>query len=335
MPPPAGAGRCWYCAAKFTPDRGANALERLERLARRIERFAGRAAERKGPARRLDRMRLVVLGDGRERGDLPAALGKNVAGEIILVQALHDDDDRALFLVVEPRIEGRIEPVVGGGAAALRHRVDGFERVVDQDHIGAAAGEDAADRGREAEASGRRRELGERRAGRGEPGLKQLLVPVRGHDLPAVAGEFLRQVLGVGDVDDGEARVMAEEPRRQRDRGGERFQVPRRHVDDEPLHGARLHALELRRQDFGVPCRNEGLAAVQLGEGAHQEGIEILPDRRPQLGERNHVRRRLRFKARAFVCLRRAQSEKGARHGQAGRRERRRTSSAMTSALPS
>ena len=48
--------------------------------------------------------------------DLPAALPEHVACEIVLVQALHDDHDRPLLLVVEPRIERRIEPVVGGGA---------------------------------------------------------------------------------------------------------------------------------------------------------------------------------------------------------------------------
>ena len=39
MPPPAGAGRCWYWAAKLvSPMAGADALEDFERLARRGDR---------------------------------------------------------------------------------------------------------------------------------------------------------------------------------------------------------------------------------------------------------------------------------------------------------
>jgi hypothetical protein len=53
-------------------------------------------------------MRLVVLGDGRKREQTPAARREHVAGEVVLMQPLHDDGDRALLLVVEPRIERRI-----------------------------------------------------------------------------------------------------------------------------------------------------------------------------------------------------------------------------------
>ena len=271
------------------PDGRANAFERGERLARRIERLARQPPERPSAReRRLDGVRLVLFGDRRKRDDVPAALPQDVAGEIVLVQALHDDDDRALLLVVEPRIERRIEPVVGGGAAALRHRVGRLQGVVDQDHVGAAAGHDAADRSREPKAPARRRELGQRLARRSEPGRKQRLVPAGGHDRPAVAGELVREVLGVGDVDDGERRIVAEEPRRQGDRGGERFQVPRRHVDDEPLHAALADALKLRRQNLGVPGRRKRPAGVKLGEAADEEGIEVRPDGGLDLGGGEH-----------------------------------------------
>jgi len=36
-----------------------------------------------------------------------------VADEIVLVQAVHDQYDGALLLVVEPTVEGMVEPLVG------------------------------------------------------------------------------------------------------------------------------------------------------------------------------------------------------------------------------
>ena len=143
-----------------------------------------------------------------------------------------------LRLVVEPRIERRIEPVVGRPASALGHCVGWLQRVVDEDHVGAAAGQHAADRSRHARAAACGRELGQGLAGRGESCRKQRLVPWGRHHRPAVAGEFVGEVLRVGDVDDGERGIVAEEPRRQGDRSGERLQMPRRHVDDKPLHPA-------------------------------------------------------------------------------------------------
>ena len=194
----------------------------------------------------------------------------------------------SLCLVVEPRIKRRIEPVVGRGAAALGHGVGRLHRIVDQNDVGAAPRQHAADRGRDAVAAAGGHELGEWLGG--EPCRKQRAVPWRRHHLPAIAGEFVRQVLGIGDVDDGESRIMAEQPSRQGDRGGERLQMPRRHVDDEPLHTAVGHALKFCRQNLGVPGRRKFLAAVQLGEAAHQEGIKIGPDQGLDFGggERGH-----------------------------------------------
>ena len=72
---------------------------------------------------------------------------------------------------------------------------------------------------------------------------------------------------------------MAEQPRRQRDRGRERLQVPRRHHHHEPP-AALAHARQLRRHRLDMPARNEILPAAALGEGAHEEGVEIRPERR-------------------------------------------------------
>src|SRR5208282_4107081 len=52
----------------------------------------------------------VDFGDGRERGDLPSFLFEDMTDEIVFVQTLHDDDDRAPGLVIEARIERAVEP---------------------------------------------------------------------------------------------------------------------------------------------------------------------------------------------------------------------------------
>ena len=160
----------------------------------------------------------------------------------------------------------------------------GLSGIVDHDDVGAAAGQHAADRGRQTKAALGRRELGERLAGRGEPGRKQRLVPRRGHQQPAVAGEFFGEVLGVGDVDDVQGRVVAEQPSRQGDGRRERLQVPRRHVDDQPAGLSVTNALQFRRQRLDVPGRRIGLPGVQFAEGAHEERIELFPDEGVEIG---------------------------------------------------
>ena len=41
----------------------------------------------------LDPVQLVLLGDRREAHDLPRLLRQHVAGEVVLVQPVHDQDD--------------------------------------------------------------------------------------------------------------------------------------------------------------------------------------------------------------------------------------------------
>src|SRR5208283_763751 len=75
----------------------------------------------------------------------PTALTQNVAGEIVLVQPLHHCDDCSGTLVVEARDERSAEPIDHPLARGFRLRLSGVERVVDDDEIGAASGQRAAD----------------------------------------------------------------------------------------------------------------------------------------------------------------------------------------------
>src|SRR6516225_3924449 len=62
-----------------------------------------------------------------------------MADEIVLVQPLHDDDDGATALVIEPAVESVHEPLVAGLPLRLGERFLRLQRIVDQDDVGAAS----------------------------------------------------------------------------------------------------------------------------------------------------------------------------------------------------
>src|ERR1700736_6679115 len=76
-------------------DRPADLLEHFGRLARGMQGLALLAAEGLLPEHPLEPVQLVVIGDRREAHPLPRLLLEHVAGEVVLVQAVHDQDDRA------------------------------------------------------------------------------------------------------------------------------------------------------------------------------------------------------------------------------------------------
>jgi hypothetical protein len=60
---------------------------------------------------------------------------------------------------------------------------------------------------------------------RREPGWEEPLIPVSGEDAPAVARQFVGEVLCIADAEDPGARVMAQAPGRERDRRQVRLQM--------------------------------------------------------------------------------------------------------------
>ena len=126
-------------------------------LALRMQDVADPSCDHLAVAERDD---AVLDGDRRQVEMLPAALIEEMAGKVVLVQALHDDDDGTVLLVVEARDQGAGVPVDHPLAGRLRHRLFGLERIVDDDEVGPAPGERAADRGGVAAAAGRGDELG-------------------------------------------------------------------------------------------------------------------------------------------------------------------------------
>ena len=71
---------------------------------------------------------LVGLGDRRKAKHLPIFLRQHMACEIVFVQPVHDQDDRTAAGVVEPAVEGMVEPVVRRLALDLGERLLGLQR---------------------------------------------------------------------------------------------------------------------------------------------------------------------------------------------------------------
>jgi hypothetical protein len=67
-----------------------------------------------------------LLRDRRQAHHLPLLLAEHVAYQVIQMQALHDDDDGPVLLVVEAAVQRVVVPGVGRHALGIRqgpHRV--------------------------------------------------------------------------------------------------------------------------------------------------------------------------------------------------------------------
>ena len=71
----------------------------------------------------------------------PATLFQQMAGQVIDMEPLHDDDDRILALVVESRGKGVAEPVFQRCAHLRRHRISRLLWIVDYDQRSTSSGE--------------------------------------------------------------------------------------------------------------------------------------------------------------------------------------------------
>jgi hypothetical protein len=97
------------------------------------------------------------------------------------------------------------------------------------------------------------------------------LIPVGHHDGAAVARKLVRKLLAVGHAYDGFERIVSEQPGRQGDRGGQRFQMARRDVDNEAPYSLVADRLQLSRDYLDVRARQKRGAGVELGEAANHE----------------------------------------------------------------
>jgi hypothetical protein len=170
-----------------------------------------------------------------------------------------------------------VVPLVRDLPLGLRQRLLGLQRVVDDDDVGAAPGQDAADRGGEPATLRRRVEFGYRGALRREAGREDPAVPIAGDDAAAIARQFVGEVLRIAEAEDLRRGIRAETPRREGDRGEQRLQVAGRQVDDEAPDLAAAQSRQFGGDDFDMPAHREAGARVELGETALCEADEVAP----------------------------------------------------------
>ena len=119
------------------------------------------------------------MGDGRQVQMRPLTLLENMGSKIVDMDALHDDDDGAIPLVVQAGIEGAVIPLLDRVAPRLGESLLRLDRVVDDDEVAASASERPANGGGKPATSSRGLEVLLRQLLRVEAGLrKQLPVPV-------------------------------------------------------------------------------------------------------------------------------------------------------------
>jgi hypothetical protein len=203
-------------------------------------------------------------------------LGGHEAGEVVHVDALHDDDDRTRAFVVKPGQEGVGEPLVGALPLGRGEGVERLQGIVDNDEVAAPSGENAPDRRGEAEAVPGGCDLALAVLASQAHARKGLPVPGRLHDGTEVVHELDRELLAVADADDALRRVVTEHERGQRHRGGDRLQGARGHVDDQPPDAPEPHLLEVPDEGADVPSLEEGYAGRERHGASADEACQVL-----------------------------------------------------------
>ena len=77
-----------------------------------MKRFARAPSHYAWPTTRLYDMSFIFFSNGRKPHVLPVFLLKNVPDQIVLMQALHNDDDAPGLLVIQSAVQSVIEPLV-------------------------------------------------------------------------------------------------------------------------------------------------------------------------------------------------------------------------------
>ncbi len=169
----------------------------------------------KSAAARRDAALRTRVADRKEK-QLPAAvLLQQVAGKIILMETLHDDEDMTLALTIEAALDRLVEPVLHRSALGLRTDLAGIDRVVDDDQISATAGRHAADRRRDAVAVECGGDLALRDFDPELEARERFLKERILHDPREIAREVPRQLVVVAGAENPLLRIAAHDPGRE------------------------------------------------------------------------------------------------------------------------
>src|SRR5258707_10585677 len=132
--------------------------------------------------------------------------------EIIRVETLHDDNNRALRLVVQPGQQSVGVPLLQGVPGALRLRLLRLQRVVDNHEITATTGQGATYRGRKPRTSRCRHDFGLGVLCRTDPGGREYgPVKIGAHKCATIIGVLARKPFGITDTDDPASGIVAQD----------------------------------------------------------------------------------------------------------------------------
>ena len=114
--------------------------------------FALLACEQQRAGHPLVGKDLIFHSDCWQGQDLPGLALQYLPDEVLLMQALHDDDHHSVMFTVQPAQEGIEEPLIGRLPPCLRECVVWFKDIVQDNAVGAASGQNTSDRGSHTEA---------------------------------------------------------------------------------------------------------------------------------------------------------------------------------------
>ncbi len=193
------------------------------------------------------------------------------------MQALVDDDHRALGGIVEARHERALRPFIDVVAQSFRFGLDRLQRIVDDDEVRPLAGDRPLDSRRQTIAFGGGAQLDRRRPTRVEFDVREDRAVVRrAQEIAGAGGKILGEQIAIGRADDLPGRVAPENPRWQRDGGEQAFAMTRRNGDKQPADRALGGPLQHMCERAKVPRAGKGLAGQQHRRHQPVEAIEVL-----------------------------------------------------------
>jgi hypothetical protein len=145
---------------------------------------------------------------------LPKAGAQEMTGQIVLMEPLGDNDNGASFGIVDSRTQGLLKERLHVIALRLGTGLIGVERIVDDDEIGAVAGDPSIDRrGAKTASQGCLKIRSRVVFGTKLHFRKDLPVPFTGNNLANLPRKLLGQVALMAHDNDADGRVSAEQPR--------------------------------------------------------------------------------------------------------------------------
>ncbi len=172
-------------------------------------------------------------------------------------------------------------PLVDLGPLEIGEGLVGFQRIVNDQHVGPPPGEDAPDGGGQAKPlAGRREFLDGLFLAREAGPRKQGVIPGTRHHRAAIARMFVGEFLRVAHAEELRRGLVPEPPGRQRHGGTVGFQRTGWHTHNQSCDRASAAGLELGREQIQVPIIQVGCGRVEVAEGPLVERRQILPQER-------------------------------------------------------